>query len=39
MVVLLLVGHELEDCEGPAHFQLGEVAIRPTEDAGVVAAE
>ena len=39
VVVLLQDGHELEGCEGAAHLQLGEVAIQPAEDAGVVAAD
>jgi hypothetical protein len=39
VVVLLQYGHELEDCEGAAHFQLCEVAVQPIEDAGVVAAD
>ena len=32
-------GHELEDSEGAAHFQLSDVAVQPIEDAGVVAAD
>jgi hypothetical protein len=32
-------GHELEDCEGAAHFQFCEIAVQPIEDAGVVAAD
>ena len=39
VVVLLRDGHELEDSEGAAHFQIGEVAIQPAEDAGVVATD
>ena len=39
VVVLLKDGHELEDGEGAAHFQLCEVAVQPIEDAGVVAAD
>ena len=39
VVVLLQDGHELEDGEGAAHFQLREVAVQPAEDAGVVAAD
>jgi hypothetical protein len=29
----------VEDCEGAAHFQVGEVAIKTAEDAGVVAVD
>ena len=39
MVILLQDGHKLEDCEGPADLQLGEVTIQPAEDAGVVARD
>ena len=39
VVVLLQDGHELEDCKGAAHFQGGEVAVQPAEDARVVAAD
>ena len=39
MLLLLQDGHELEDDEGAAHFQLCEVAVQPAEDAGVVAAD
>ena len=39
VVVLLQDGHELEGCKGAADLQLCEVAIQPTEDAGVVAAD
>ena len=28
-----------KDGEGAAHFQLGDVAVQPAEDAGVVAAD
>jgi len=33
VVVLFQDGHKLEDGKGAAHFQIGEVAIKPTEDA------
>jgi len=36
VVVLLQDGHELEDGEGAAHFQLREVAVQP---AGAAAAD
>jgi len=39
VVVLLQDHHELENCEGAAHFQGGEVAVHPAEHAGVVAAD
>ena len=39
MSVPLQDGHELEGGEGPAHIQLGDVAVQPAEDAGVVAAD
>jgi hypothetical protein len=39
VVVLLLDGHELKDCEGAAHLQFCEVAIQSAEDAGVVATD
>ena len=39
MVVLLQDGHELEGCEGSAHFQLREVAIKTAQDTGIVAAD
>jgi hypothetical protein len=39
VVVLLLDGHELKDCEGAAHLQFREVAIQSAEDAGVVATD
>ena len=38
-MVLLQDGHELEECEGAAYIQLGDVAVQPIEDAGVVAAD
>lgn len=39
VVVLLQYGHELEGGEGSAHVQLGDVPVKPAEDAGVVAAD
>ena len=39
MVILLQDGHELEDREGPADLQLGDFAVQPAEDAGVVARD
>ena len=39
VVAILQDGHELEDGEGPADLQLGEVAVQPAEDAGVVARD
>jgi len=39
VVVLLQYGHELEGGKGPPHIQLGDVAVQPAEDAGVVAAD
>jgi hypothetical protein len=39
VVVLLQDGHELEGCEGSAHIQVSEIAIQPTQYAGVVAAD
>lgn len=39
VVVLFQDGHEPEDGEGAAHFQLREVAVQPAEDAGVVATD
>ena len=38
-MVLLQDGHELEGCEGAAHFQFCEIAVQSIEDAGVVAAD
>ena len=38
VVILLQDVNELEEGEGAAHFQLREVAIQPTKDAGVVNA-
>ena len=39
VVVLPQNSHELEDGVGAAHFQIGEVAIQPAENARVVAAD
>ena len=39
VVSLLQDGHELEDREGAAHIQHGDVSVQPAEDAGVVAAD
>jgi hypothetical protein len=39
MMVLLQDGHKLEGCERPADVQVSEIAIQPSEDAGVVAAD
>ena len=39
VVVFLQDGHELVDGEGAAHIQLGDIAVQPAEDAGVVAAD
>ena len=39
VAVLIQDGHELEDGEGPADLQLGDVAIQPAENAGVVARD
>jgi hypothetical protein len=39
VVVLLQYGHELGEGVGPAHIQLGDIAVQPAEDVGVVAAD
>jgi len=39
VAVLIQDGHELEGGEGPADLQLGDVAIQPAENAGVVARD
>ena len=39
VMAILQNGHELEDGEGPADLQLGDVAIQPAENAGVVARD
>ena len=38
VVAFLQNGHELEEAVGPAHIQIGYVAVQLAEDAGVVAA-
>ena len=39
VVVLIQNGHELKGGEGPAHIQLGDIAVQTAEDARVVAAD
>ena len=39
VVVFFQDGHELEDGEGTANFQLYDVSVEPAEDAGVVARD
>jgi len=38
VAVLFQDGHKLEGCEGAADIQLGEIAVKPAEDAGVVCS-
>jgi hypothetical protein len=39
VVVFLLYGHKLEDSKGPLDIQLGDVAIQPAEDTGMVGTD